>query len=196
MTVNLIVSNKPSEINKKIIKFIQLNIVNLNKANIIFKCEIATTENMEEFANRDIINFPVLIHEKNKIIGVEKIIAYLKMLVTKFNSNIKKKSETDQLNDYWLDTIKMKKDSNGNNKEDDAEYDPSADIQRKLQKALESKETYTKPQKMGAPKPNLTEKEISKNTLSSNRERQVSAITGDMDDILMKKFFENQGCGD
>ena len=228
MTLNLIVSNKPSIINQKLLKFFELNITNLNKASLIFEFDVITPDNMDEYAAKGIDTYPVLIHGNEKNIGVEKIIAYLKFLINKFNSNIKSRTESDKLNDYWLDNIKMAKDNLGNNKADDDEnneLNPSGDIQKKILAAFEqrndtpsvgslSKQKLNKaPIKQGNSNSNFNKPNNSTNSVNSTNStnsskskygnsgsslpkpyKNVSEKGGDMDDILMKKFFENQGC--
>ena len=78
MPVNVIFSNKSSILNKKLIKFFQINLLSLNKASIVFEFEIATPKDMNLYTKRGIKNYPVLIDKLTKVTGVEKIIEYLR----------------------------------------------------------------------------------------------------------------------
>lgn len=44
MTIQLIFSNKPSMLNKKLIKFFNLNLASLNQASLVFDFEVAQPE--------------------------------------------------------------------------------------------------------------------------------------------------------
>ena len=63
MTVQIILSNKPSVLNKKLIKFFNLNLTSLNQASLVFDFEVAHPEKAEQFVSRGITNYPILINK-------------------------------------------------------------------------------------------------------------------------------------
>jgi len=204
MNVELILSNKPSKINKKMIEFLNANLYNINKAKIKLNFQVANSENKEYYYKRNITNFPVLIHGNNNIVGIEKIMNHLKSTVIKYNKNILNKSDDDRVRDFWKETMgNCKKDENGVFKFDDAEEDESKterDLQHKIQKAFEQrnnpdgvKPQLTTSEKMASS--NLSRKsELSRanNTDETPSQTLKNMGSGDIDDNLMAKFFENQ----
>jgi hypothetical protein len=203
MSVELILSDKPSKINKKMIEFLNANLYNINKAKIRFTFQVASLKNKEYYYNRNITNFPVLIHGNTNIVGIEKIMNHLKEAVIKYNKNILNKSDDDRVHDFWKETMgNCKKDENGVFKFDDAEEtdDVERDLQHKIQKAFEQrnnpdgvKQQLTTSEKMASS--NLARKsELSRdnNTDETPSQTLKNMGSGDIDDNLMAKFFENQ----
>lgn len=203
MSVELILSDKPSKINKKMIEFLNANLYNINKAKIRFTFQVASLKNKEYYYNRNITNFPVLIHGNTNIVGIEKIMNHLKEAVIKYNKNILNKSDDDRVHDFWKETMgNCKKDENGVFKFDDAEEtdDVERDLQHKIQKAFEQrnnpdgvKHQLTTSEKMASS--NLARKsELSRdnNTDETPSQTLKNMGSGDIDDNLMAKFFENQ----
>lgn len=204
MNVELILSNKPSKINKKMIEFLNANLYNINKAKIKLNFQIANSENKDHYYKRNITNFPALIHGNTTIIGIEKIMNHLKHAVIKYNNNILNKSDDDRVRDFWKETMgNCKKDENGVFKFDDAEDDRDnmeRDLQHKIQKAFEQrnnpdgvKPQLTTSEKMASS--NLARKtqvERNNNTDETPAQTLKNMGSGDIDDNLMAKFFENQ----
>jgi hypothetical protein len=204
MNVDLILSNKPSKINKKMIEFLNANLYNINKANIKLNFQVADAENKEYYYKKNITNFPVLVHGGNNIVGIEKIMNHLKMTVIKYNKTILNKSDDDKVRDFWKETMgNCKKDENGVFKFDD-EVDESVneerDLQHKIQKAFEkrnnsdeSKPSMSSDEKSASS--NLSRKsELSRgNNMDETPSQTLKNMgSGDIDDNLMAKFFENQ----
>lgn len=155
MSMNLIVSNKPSPLNKKLIKFFNNNLLNLNKADLIFEFEVAHPKDASSYKKRGITSYPVLIDGEQDIIGVDKIVEYLKKKVSDYNKerSIRQnkkanKTESDQLNDYWKQTLgSVEVDDSGKLKpeSDSDEEDPNANVQRKIQAAFAERNNATEP---------------------------------------------------
>jgi hypothetical protein len=58
MPLVIIFSNKPSPLNKKLIKFFQINLINLNKASLVFDFEVAHPKDINKYVNKGIKNYP------------------------------------------------------------------------------------------------------------------------------------------
>jgi hypothetical protein len=204
MSLNLVLSNKSSVLNKKLIKFFQINLLSLNKASLVFQFEVAHPDDMNKYVARGIKNYPVLIHNNTNIIGVEKIIEYLKIIIKKFNAKILNKSDTDHVDDFWKQTLgKIQVNDSGQIENDDD--DESDDLHKKIQQAFQDRNTeseFSVAQKK--PRVNNVSQGSSNNVshgstnISDSDESPSSTLKnmkskgGDMDDDLMAKFFENQ----
>lgn len=200
MKVQLIFSNKSSDLNKKLIKFFNLNLLNLNKASLTFDFEVAHPENLEHYVSKGIKNYPILINNDTNVIGVEKIISYLKLHVKKHNDSIINKSDNDRVNDFWKSTLgNVKIDSSGNAKVDDDDDDEEDEMHRKIQKAFDARNTTTAVSSAKHPtpqRPRMNNIQQGSNLINKEKtpaETAKSMNTGNnMDDELMAKFFENQ----
>ena len=206
MKVNLILSNKSSTINKKLINFFNVNLLNFNKANIIFDFEVAHPEDMDKYVERGIKNYPILIHNENSVTGSLNIVDYLKSVVTIHNKKILNKSENEKLDDFWKQTIgKIELDASGNVKpldDDNDDDDASSDIQHRIQNAFEERSVSTDFGKLSDKKrPPSRHQSTSKPKKRSNNldespsdtlKNMQSSGKRNMDDELMSKFFENQ----
>ena len=69
MPLVVIFSNKPSPLNKKLVKFFQINLINLNKASLIFNFEVADPKDINKYISKGVKNYPVLIDNDKKITG-------------------------------------------------------------------------------------------------------------------------------
>jgi len=205
MKVNLIISNKASDINKKLIKFFNVNLLNFNKANIIFDFEVAHPEDIDKYLERGIKNYPVLLHNENSVTGSSNIVRYLKSVVTRYNKKILNKSENEKLDDFWKQTIgKIELDASGNVKpldDEDEDDDGSGDIQHRIQQAFEERSVSTDFGKKGKKQPPPRHQPTSKprgrpNNLdespSDTLKNMQASGKRNMDDELMANFFENQ----
>jgi hypothetical protein len=204
MKVNLILSNKVSDINKKLIKFFNVNLLNFNKANIIFDFEVAHPEDINVYKKRNITIYPVLIHKENNITGISNIVDYLKSIVLNYNKKIVNKSDDDKVDDFWKQTIgKIEYDESGTAKipDDDDDDDVSSDLQHKIQQAFQERSVSTDFNKSGKPQKQTSSKQIHRSRPRSNNLEEKPSETlknmksdskNKMDDELMAKFFENQ----
>ncbi len=209
MPLDLIVSNKPSQLNKKLIKFFDLNLLSLNKASLVFDFEVATPENAADYKARDITNFPVLATPTGEnVVGVEKIINHLKKMVMAHNKRVKSKTTDDQVDDYWKQTLGNVKvnDAGVLTPEDDSDDDEDEagnNLQHRIQEAFEHRNSEIK--SPGKPKNNVVrpvkgnsaaQKVTSKSSLTETPAETLSKMSkskgNSMDDELMAKFFENQ----
>ena len=178
MLVNVIFSNKSSPLNKKLIKFFQINLLSLNKASIVFEFEIATPKDMKLYVERGIKNYPVLIDKLTKVTGVEKIIEYLQMQVKKYNTKILSKTDNDRVDEFWKQTMgNVRLDESGKLKPDDDDDDENSSIgenlQHKIQEIFELRNTVEKPGNNNSPKPTASSTSNTNNTNNTNKINNV-----------------------
>lgn len=212
MTIQLIFSNKPSMLNKKLIKFFNLNLASLNQASLVFDFEVAHPEKAEHFVSRGITDYPVLINKNIKVTGVEKIISYLKQNVEKHNEKIINKTDADYLDDFWKQTMgNVKINEKGQIEDDNEEDDDKSDISGKIQKAFQERNDTTEfntSKKMLNKNSSIINSSISHNNNIKNKFTDINSNKDDSpvvslknmsksgnsmaDDDLMAKFFENQ----
>lgn len=209
MTINLILSNKPSVLNKKLIKFFNLNLASLNKASLIFDFEIAYPDQIEKYISRGITNYPILINKTTKVIGVEKIIQYLKQTVDTYNKKIINKTDNDYLDEFWKQTMGSVKINESGQIDEEDDEDETPDISKKIQKAFQERNDTTdfdQSKKPGSKIPprsshsnNIKQGYTNINNNSSIADESPVASLKNMgggkdmgDDDLMAKFFENQ----
>lgn len=193
----LYLSYKGSDINKKMIKFLNDNLYSMNKSNMVFKFILITDENKKMYNDKNINVFPMLINNNTKIVGLEKIADYLKQSVIKNNKKTNVKTDDERVDDFWKQTMgSCKKDENGVFKFDDDEEtdDINKDLTHKIQKAFENRNKIdddTSKQKGKTPAPyKPKEKENNMDETPSQTLRNMEEHN--VDDDLMAKYFENQ----
>ncbi len=80
--VQVLILNNPSKINKKLFNFFANNIDTFNQNGIIFEWIIVYEDEMEQYEEQEITEFPVIITDNDHIVGVDMIIDYLSGLVS------------------------------------------------------------------------------------------------------------------
>ena len=184
MNINIILSDKPSELNKQLINFFHLNILSLNTLHFIVKFDVARETDINKYENVGIKKFPVLIYDNTHIIGTTKIISYIKTLIQTNKNKILNKSDDEKLSDFWQTII---------NKGDD-DINDEDDISKKISSGFKDRDSLSElnknKSKSNNHKPNNPKNVTKKQTpgISNNKINIKSA-----DDDLMKKFFENMG---
>jgi hypothetical protein len=198
MTTQVVFSNKASAINKKLIKFFNLNLLNLNKATLVFDFEVAHPGDIKKYVNRGITNYPVMVNPNGaKTVGVEKIIGELKSSVQKYNKKVNSKTDKERLDDYWKQTLgNVKVNESGQVAEDD-DTDTTDDISKKVQAAFAQRTVDSGSGKGPSKAPTRSHQSITttrpNNLIDQTPSETIKSMgTGDMDDVLMAKFFENQ----
>ena len=209
MKLTVIFSNKPSALNKKLIKFFHINLLNLNKVSILFDFEVAHPEDIDSYVKRGIKQYPILLNGDNNVVGVENIIEYLKSHIKKHNTKILNKTDTDRLDDFWKQTLgKIEVDDSGKLKpesDDDCDDSTGENLHHRIQEVFEKRNKETiKPQRPGSN--NNINSVKTKSFDNSNNKSHKNNIKDDspmktlakmknngnsMDDALMEKFFEN-----
>lgn len=200
--IKVIFSNKPSELNMKLIKFFQLNLMTLNKTSLIFDFETVSVNNIELYQKKGIDNFPTIIHNSNRITGSDKIISYLTQYVNRYNSKILNKTDDEQINDFWKKTIgnvKIDKKSGKMESTDDDDENGNNDLQKKIQEAFQMRNVKSEQsQHNNINKKTIIQQPINKDKIDQKSLDEKPSDTlknlksGNIDDDLMARFFENQ----
>ena len=207
MPIRLIFSNKSSALNKKLIKFFQINLLSLNKANLVFEFIVAHPEDSKKYISQGIKNFPYMLHNSTSVTGTEKIISYLKLQVNNYNKKIVNKTDDERVDEFWKSTLgNVKIDESGNIQDDDDDEDDD-DIQKKISTAFQERHNST--EKVNGPKQSMRKNNLSQGSTSLQHNKPQNNNSSDetpaetlknmkssggssMDDELMAKFFENQ----
>lgn len=197
MSAKVIFSNKPSEINAKLINFFKTNLLNLLKTNLVFQFVVATENDAAEYSSQGIEEFPVLLKDNIRVTGLTKITKFLGLHVKKHNARIASKSDDDYVRDYWKETLgEVKIDDSGKivgDDDEDEEEDLGRDLQHKIQEAFDQREQFGKPPKKKTQMPNVG---LRKNNLEESPTETIVRMAQDgsanQDDLLMAKLFENQ----
>jgi hypothetical protein len=204
MKVIIVFSHKASAINIKLIKFFKINLRSLNKANIVFGFEVAHAEDADKYNQRNIKTFPTLVNGATQVSGTDKIIEYLKHVVTKHNETTLNKTEADCVDDFWRQTLgKVSTDESGNLQvADDDEDDASEDLHHKIQQAFEDRSkslseardpsSNRQPSRQNNQQSTRPNNVIGGESPAETIKRMRSKGRGNMDDALMANFFENQ----
>ena len=203
MTLNIVFSNKSSPLNKKLIKFFQINLLSLNKASLVFEFEVAHPGEIDSYVKRGIKNYPVLVDNQTSVTGVEKIIQYLKICVKRHNNKVLGKTDGEKLDDFWKQTIgDIEIDESGNIKpyDDEDSTDAGDNLHHRIQEAFEQRNTETA--KPGSSKSSARSSQgntqlsrgnnLSDDSPAKTLSNMKSGGNANMDDVLMAKFFENQ----
>jgi hypothetical protein len=212
MSINLVLSNKPSLLNKKLINFFNSNLSTLINAQLVFDFEVANSNKPEEYAKRGITQYPILINDTTKVTGADKIIRYLNHTVATYNKKTKPKSnktDDDYLDEYWKNAmggVKINESGQIEDDDDDDDDENNPDISKKIQHAFQERNDNTdfEISKKGSSKNSSHNNNIKKGhtrleTDSIVDESPVTSLKNMgkngksmADDDLMAKFFENQ----
>lgn len=209
MHLTVIFSNRPSTLNKKLIKFFNINLLSLNKVSILFDFEVAHPGDIDTYLKRGIKQYPILIDGNKHVVGVENIIDHLKSYISNHNKKILNKTDTDRLDDFWTQTLgKVEVDESGNLKpdsgDDDCDDSTSENLHHRIQEVFEQRDKESiKPNrpisnnKINSIKTKSYDSSNNKNHKNNIKDdspmKTLSKMknSGNMDDALMEKFFEN-----
>lgn len=75
--IQVLILNEPSKINKKLLKFFTSNIDLMNQNDMFFEWIVVYEDEMEQYEEQQITEFPTLIFKNEHIIGADAIIDYL-----------------------------------------------------------------------------------------------------------------------
>lgn len=151
--IQIILTNKPSQINKKLLKFLNNNLEALNTNNLIFEWIIVYPEEMKQYKEQNITKFPVLIpvggmdNPDSYQEGLNSIFDFIKsQLISQNERNIKKMGKNENgeydINNYLLEQMKEEDDD-----DIDEEKEFASTIQQKcaeLYKARDPAGQHTK----------------------------------------------------
>ena len=107
--IKVLILNNPSKLNKKLLMFFNDNLNIMNNKGMFFDWIVVYEDEMEQYEDQQITEFPVLIYEKEQIIGVNAIIKRLKLGISgpksqSFNRGKAENGESD-LRNYFLNEI-------------------------------------------------------------------------------------------
>lgn len=101
--IKILLLNKPSKLNKRLLKFFNDNLELLNKRKAFFKWITVYESEIAEYEEQNITEFPVMISQRETIYGVNKIINALENII--YNRETFVKNEGDVVRDYFIKNI-------------------------------------------------------------------------------------------
>lgn len=138
MKAILIFSNKGSNANRRMLKFVDDALDSIIKAGISFDFQIAYPEDKDHYDEQGIKLFPHFQIGDTNISNSDKIIAYLTDIIKKSNEKKKIRAPTDDVHDFMMDSLgKQKKDSKGNLIDDEEDDDGMGDFRGRVSSEME-----------------------------------------------------------
>lgn len=111
--IKILILNDPNKLNKRLIKFFMSNLEYMNSKNIFFDWIVVYDDEIDNYEEQDITEFPVLISEREKISGVNAIINRLQNIIAS-TKNTRGRSNIDgsegELRNYFLRELDDKRD--------------------------------------------------------------------------------------
>jgi len=187
--------------NIDLIRYINDNLYKILQKDYIFEFEIANYENKHIYDSRHIVNFPTLLLENKQISGLFDITNKLNTIINQKNKNKNNNNNNTSLQDFMDKEINKMKNTEGKiSVDDDSDKDSDADfskkIHTKMQQMIEKKKLDNKPK--SKPQPNHYDREDNiQQSQSNNMAHELNDSikkmpSGNKDDELLKKFFENK----
>lgn len=108
----LLLLNKKSKANQRLIKFLKRNLDLLNSKNIIFEWVVVYDDEIDYYDEQNINEFPLLIYNKQHIVGVNSIIDFLHKIIEPpapkrtRERNIQAPQDEDEVRNYLLSEVK------------------------------------------------------------------------------------------
>lgn len=208
----ILLINKPSQLNKKLIKFFNENLNFLNQNGLVFDWIVVFKSEIELYKEQNINKFPVLIVKNQHITGIDSIINFLldnvesnrPQRVNKKNISIQ---NDDDLKDFYMNELTG--DNNGDNIDETDNFSNSisqrvAEMNKNREKhGLHPSSTKSNPEiheannnhnKTSTPRkaveaPILRQNNIADTSVMSSVKK--STTTNNADDDMMEKFWEN-----
>lgn len=210
-------SNKPSQINKDLIRYIDTNLSSIVKMGMHLTFVVAKSDDADEYSRKGIVNFPTLIHNTTKYVGVDKIKAFFNTCHQNYKKNQTSRTDTDTISDYWSSILAKGDEDEGGDDNGDAMKEKAQKVvqdrqekmsqrkpkqgnapiqQQQIQPKIPSKQPHSaQSTRKTPPPPKMTgssrKANIEPNTVDVIKNMQAGGEEG-MDDQLMAKFFENQ----
>lgn len=197
---SLYFSNKPNQLNRDLITYLDSNIKSIVKMGLYIKFVVASPQDSEYYSKQGIVNFPTLIHNKQMVVGVDKIKGFFNNYYQMYKKKQMERTESDGVNDYW-NSILAKGDDDEN--EDDAVEAMKNQAQKAVQER-QAKLSKLTPGRNKPARPTYQPPAPAPTNNKSSRGRNLEPNTLDVikgmsssgqeavDDELMAKFFENQ----
>jgi len=201
--LTLYLSDKPSQLNKDIIAYMDSNLGSIVKMGLYVDFIVAQARNIQTYTQKGIVNFPTLSYQNAKYVGVDNIKEFFNNHYRNFQKKQATRTENDDVNDFWSNTL-------AKGEEEDNEDEQAEQMKSRAMKAVQERQT-----KLNARNPN--KKKINRSPArpadmptqtqsypSNQRKANLEPSTLDVinqmrssgqeaiDDDLMAKFFENQ----
>lgn len=154
VTATLIVSNKGSEANKRIITFIDKQLPDLVKIGVEFDFQIAFPADKKHYDEQGITDFPFLQIGDTRVSKSNEIIRHLTNTIKKQHIKQEERTPNDDIHDYMMESLGTPQvDARGNVQEsDDEDPDGVGNFQSKISEELERRK-IPKPEKQETPAP-------------------------------------------
>jgi DNA-binding phage protein len=189
--VDIIMADKPSALNKKLIRYFNNSLFTLNKINLKFNFVLVKTTDKKFMRDNDIESFPTIIHNHIKKTGANTIIDHLNKYHSTFQKKTALRTPDDDVADY-LNKVLSEGDENESKEDLSAQVVEESSRRKGITK---KKSAISKKQTM-----------VNNKSYSATSGRTSTVDTGDpvscikhfgatdnkTDDDLMIKFFENQ----
>jgi len=214
----IVVTNKKSPHNKKLLTFIRRNLSRTVSHNIKFFLTVAHAEDKDYYDKRGITSFPTLSYKGRHISGVDRINAFIQDMVRKRSEEASNQPVGEMLDDYFKKSLGDRQQME--NEGDEASANPDdmgrnfmGKVQDELERrnmktehlhTLEKKkhpselppsqrpaQTRTAPSAQSQRKNNVEEEEDSPISDAMKNLKPQSSQEA-QDDALMAKYFENQ----
>lgn len=199
--LTLYLSNKPSQLNKDLINYLNTNIGSMVKMKLFIEFIIAYPQNMETYSKNGIVNFPTMVYQDQKFVGVDKIKGFFNQFYQIHKKKQADRTENDDVNDYWTGVL-----AKGDEEDDD---NAAEQMKNKAQVAVQERQTKlssrdpTKANRSSikpSQSPQIQQTSQQPKQKKPNIDPSPSDVLGSMeadgqesiDDQLMSKFFENQ----
>ena len=214
---SLYISNKPSALNKDLIRYLESNLKSIVSMGIHITFFVASPDDADYYAKQGITNFPTLMHNASKHVGVDQIKSFFNTHHANFKKRQSERTEKDDIDDYWNSIL-----SKGDEEEVDSEgsamtskaQQAAQDRQEKMsQRNPKNNKPGAAPQSNRPPPPARPPQQPDRPAHQANqgnkktvgsRKSNIEPSTVDvlngmkgsgeeaMDDKLMAKFFESQ----
>lgn len=103
--IQVVFSNKDSNINRESVSFFKKVIPTTAKLKILFEFIVAEPKDAAKCKEQGVVNFPTLIHRDKKITGLLEIKKYVTNIVNVTTERTNNTSEEDILKEYWKTAI-------------------------------------------------------------------------------------------
>ena len=131
--LTLYLSNKPSQLNKDLINYLNANISSIVKMKLFIEFVIAYPQNIQSYTQKGIVNFPTMVYQNQKFIGVDQIKGFFNQFYQIHKKKQADRTENDDVNDYWSGIL-----AKGDEEDDD---DASEQMKNKAQIAVQERQT-------------------------------------------------------
>lgn len=200
--LTLYLSDRPSELNKDIILYINNNLGSIVKMGLYLNFVVAKPQDVQEFTQKGIVNFPTLTNQKNKYVGVDQIKGFFNNFHKIYQKKQASRTEKDDIQDYWSNIL-----SKGEEEEEDDGVEQMKAAAQKAVQARQKKHQSNNPSKVNRnpikssslptePSSYPSSQKGKKSNLEPSTLDVISSMKSSgqeaVDDELMAKFFENQ----